>query len=195
MSQQIDSIAVTNTRSLGPGRAHGWETPPQLLPGSGVRPHVSPPTLTESRSMNSTAPQLTDVARQSALPRPTGQPMRGSVPRDHPTWGDVFAETVPLIGAPAFFGPPVSLLLGPWLLLVLLLVGPFALILTIVLAMAAVACLLAMFVAVIASPYLLIRHLRAGDRVRTKPRAARHLLPKHRVGSRRLALQQPKGLS
>jgi hypothetical protein len=70
-------------------------------------------------------------------------------------------ETVPLISAPVIFGPPALFLLGPWLLLVLLLIGPFALLVTFLLALWAVASVLTICVSVIASPYLLIRHLYA----------------------------------
>ena len=68
---------------------------------------------------------------------------------------------MPLISAPAFFGPPVIFLLGPWLLLVLLLIGPFALLFTFVLVLAGAVALLMVCLAVIASPYVLIRHLYA----------------------------------
>ena len=49
-----------------------------------------------------------------------------------PTFGERLGETVPLISAPAFFGPPVIFLLGPWLLLTLLLIPPAALLITMV---------------------------------------------------------------
>ena len=54
----------------------------------------------------------------------------------------------------------IIFVLGPWLLLVLLLAGPFALIVTLLLVQAVAAGVLAALVAVIASPYLLVRHLR-----------------------------------
>ena len=79
---------------------------------------------------------------------------------DHPTWAELLYTTASLIGVPAFYGPPIIFLLFPWLLLVLLLAGPFALIVTLLLVQAVAAGLLAALVAVIASPYLLIRHLR-----------------------------------
>ena len=144
--------------------------------------------------MNSTTPQLTPAPPQSATPHPLAA-AAGSASPDLPTWGEVFAQTAPIIGAPAFFGPPVIFVLGPWLLLVLLLIGPFALILTLLLVMALAGALLAVFVAVIASPYLLIRHLHAHGTVRAKPRAPVHLFPKHRVSSGRLGSPQPKGMS
>jgi hypothetical protein len=110
-------------------------------------------------------------------------------------WGDLFHTAAPLIDAPAFYGPPVIFVLGPWLLLVLLLIGPFAAMVTVVFAMAVVAGLLAVLVAVIASPYLLIRHLRAHGMVHAKPRAPRHLFRQRPVSSGGLGSPQPKGVS
>ncbi len=144
--------------------------------------------------MNTTTPQLTLAPPQSATPHPIAA-VAGSTSPDRPTWGELFDERAPIIGAPAFFGPPVIFVLGPWLLVVLLLIGPLALILTLVLAVALAAALLAVFVAVIASPYLLIRHLHAHGTVRVKPRASVHLFSRHRVSSGRLGSPQPKGVS
>ena len=79
---------------------------------------------------------------QSATPPPIAA-AAGSASPGRPTWGAAFDRTAPLIGAPAFFGPPIIFVLGPWLLLVLLLIGPFALIFTLVLVTAAAAGLLA----------------------------------------------------
>lgn len=80
---------------------------------------------------------------------------------DLPTLVERLGETVPLISAPAFFGPPVILVLGPWLLLVLLLVPPAALLITMVVIFLLGAGLLVALGALIASPYVLVRHLRA----------------------------------
>lgn len=144
--------------------------------------------------MNTTTPQLTPAPPQSATPHPIAA-VAGPTSADRPTWGEVFAQTAPIIGAPAFFGPPVIFVLGPWLLLVLLLIGPFALILTLVLALALAGAVLAVFVAVIAGPYLFIRHLHAHGTVRAKPHASVHPIPKHPVSSGRLGTPQPKGMS
>jgi hypothetical protein len=90
--------------------------------------------------------------------RPSASPERLS-------WAERLGATVPLISAPAFFGPPVIFILGPWLLLVLLLIGPAALLITFVLVAAVAVGLLVALGAVIASPYLLVRHLRARHRI------------------------------
>jgi hypothetical protein len=145
--------------------------------------------------MNTTAPQPTHAPPQSATLRPIVLRRRSPVSSDRPTWGEVFDERAPIIGAPAFYGPPIIFVLGPWLLLVLLLIGPFALVVTLLLALAVAAGLLAAFVAVIASAYLLIRHLHAHGMFHSKPRALLHLFRKHRVSSGRLGSLQPKGVS
>jgi hypothetical protein len=119
--------------------------------------------------------------------------MNPTVPH-HPTFGEIFDERAPILGAPAFFGPPVISVLGPWLLLVLLLVGPFALILTFVLALAVAAVLLVVLATVIASPYLLVRHLYAHDHL-TAPRPSARLIRRNRASSDRLGSLQPKGMS
>jgi hypothetical protein len=103
--------------------------------------------------------------------------------------------TAPVVDAPAFYGPPVIFVVGPWLLLVLLLIGPFALILTVVLALVVVAGLLTAFLTVIASPYLLIRHLHSHGVVHAKRRRPLHLFHRHRASSGRLGSLQPKGVS
>jgi hypothetical protein len=128
------------------------------LGGDVVGQRPIPPTLEEPRGINAT-PQLTHAGPESATPRPVASRPRGSSPPEHPAWGGAFNEGASLIDAPAFYGPPVSFLLGPWLLLVLLLIGPVALIFTILVVMAVAAVVLALAAAVIASPYLLIRHL------------------------------------
>jgi hypothetical protein len=145
--------------------------------------------------MNATTPHPTHAPAQSASSRPIATRRPASASADGPTWGEVFVATAPLIGAPAFFGPPVVSVLGPWLFLVLLLIGPFALVFTLLLALAVAAGLVALFVAVIASPYLLIRHLHAHRKVPATPRASRHLFRKHRVSSGPLRSLQPKGMS
>lgn len=109
--------------------------------------------------MNATT--LTHAARRPAISRPDRPGRQGSASPERPTLGETLVETAPLFGAPAFFGPPITVVLGPWLLLVLVLVGPFALILTFLLFLAVVVCLLAVLLAVLASPYLLIRRVRA----------------------------------
>ena len=105
-------------------------------------------------------------------PCPIAPRRSGSASLHRTTWREVFDERAPLIGAPAFFGPLVVYLLGPWLLVLPVLVGPFALILTVLLVLAVAAGLLVVFVAVIASPYLVVRHLHAHDMVRVTPHEA-----------------------
>ncbi len=145
--------------------------------------------------MNTTAPQLPHAAPQSATPSPIAPLRRGSASPDRPSWSETFRATVPILDAPAFYGPPITFVLGPWLLLVLLLIGPFALLLTVLLALAVAAGVLAVCVAVIASPYLLIRHLHAHGIVDAEARAPQHLFRTHRVSSARIGSPQPNGVS
>jgi hypothetical protein len=78
-----------------------------------------------------------------------------------PTVRALFRDISPLIEAVPVAGPPAVLLAIPWLLLVLVLAGPFALLFTFVLVLLAAALVIAAIVAIAASPYLLVRHLRA----------------------------------
>lgn len=114
---------------------------------------------------------LTNAHAPVVLKQASEEPRRDSDPQDRPsaspdrpTLTDRLGETVPLISAPAFFGPPVIFLLGPWLLLVLLLIPPAAVLITLVAVVLLGAGLLAAIGALIASPYLVVRHLRARHR-------------------------------
>ena len=84
---------------------------------------------------------------------------------ERPTVQELLQRVVPGIFFIPLAGPPVILLLGPWLLLVLLIIPPAAVLITLVLVCAAAGALLFALGALIASPYLLVRHLRERDRV------------------------------
>jgi hypothetical protein len=142
--------------------------------------------------MNTASPQLT--ARHSSTLGPIAPLPRGSAQPHRATWGEFFDERAPIISVPAFYGPPIIFVLGPWLLLVLLLIGPVVLVFTVLLVLAIAAGLLAVFVAVIASPYVLIRHLHAHRMVHARPRAPVHPFRTRRVGADRLGSLQPKGV-
>ena len=75
------------------------------------------------------------------------------------TVGEMLEEAVPLADVIAGYGPPVALA-GPGLLFVLALAGPFALVFTFVVVLAAAALVVVLAGTVLASPYLLVRHLR-----------------------------------
>ena len=145
--------------------------------------------------MNSNTPQPTHGPPGSATPRPVAASRWDSASSGRPTWGETLIETAPIVGAPAFFGPPVTFVLGPWLLMVLLLIGPFALLVTFLLVLALAVSLLAVFVAVIASPFLLVRHLHARGMVHETRRASLHLSPDVQVSSGQLGSPQSKGAS
>jgi hypothetical protein len=118
--------------------------------------------------------------------------MNSTTPQ-HATAGERFEEATALIAAPALYGPPVILLLGPWLTLGLVLapwVGP--LIALALIAIVAV-CLLAALGALLASPCLLARHLLARHAARrrrvasvSRPAhaASRHVAPRRREAAR-----------
>jgi hypothetical protein len=109
--------------------------------------------------MNTHAPGVPEQAREPALDADRHD--RPSPSADPPTLAERLGETLPLISAPAFFGPPVIFLVGPWLLLVLLLIPPAALLITMVAVFLLAAGFLVALGALIASPYLLVRHLHA----------------------------------
>lgn len=73
-----------------------------------------------------------------------------------PTLGDQPAEVRSLLGVVVVAGPPALPAAAGIVLFALLLIGPFVLILTLV----ALAALVALAGALVASPYLLVRHLR-----------------------------------
>jgi hypothetical protein len=78
---------------------------------------------------------------------------------DRPSVSELFQRVVPGIFFIPLAGPPVFLLLGPWLLLVLLIIPPAAALITLVLVLAVGAAILAAVGTLIASPYLLAHYL------------------------------------
>src|SRR5436190_370438 len=98
-----------------------------------------------------------------------------TTPPDRPTWNDEAEYAATMIGAPAIYGPPVAFLFAPWLFLVLMLAPPFAFLVTVALVVAVAAVLLVAIATVLASPYLLVRHLRARRAGQTKAATSSHL--------------------
>jgi hypothetical protein len=92
------------------------------------------------------------------------------------SFGDMLAETIPLVGAIAGYGPPVIFLAGPWLLLGLMLSAPFAVLVTLIAAMVlAAAVIVALVAAIVGAPYLIVRHVRS---VRTQHAAGADRAPR-----------------
>jgi hypothetical protein len=90
--------------------------------------------------------------------------MRTTEPLNHtasgpPHLGDAAVEIVPVISTVFAAGPPVLLAWLGTVVLALLLAGPFLLIVTLVIVFVAVVGLVLLAGAILASPYLLIRHL------------------------------------
>jgi hypothetical protein len=75
-----------------------------------------------------------------------------------PSRGDLLADVVPVIGAIYVAGPPIVLAWAGTVLFALMLAGPFALLVTFGVALAAAAALVTLAGAILATPYLLIRH-------------------------------------
>jgi len=77
-----------------------------------------------------------------------------------PTLRAEVGEIDPIIGTVFVAGPPVLIMWAGTVLFALMLAGPFALLVTFVLVFVAAATLVALAGAILASPYLLVRHLR-----------------------------------
>ena len=73
---------------------------------------------------------------------------------------DSLGEVVQTLGFVFVAGPPILFLLGPLLVLVLLLIPPAAFLLTLAAVLVAVTAAAALVGGVLASPYLLVRHVR-----------------------------------
>jgi hypothetical protein len=78
-----------------------------------------------------------------------------------PGFGDQLAEIRALISAVFVAGPPVLVGWAGTALLALLLTGPFALLVTLVVALVAATAVVALAAAILATPFLLVRHVRA----------------------------------
>ena len=73
---------------------------------------------------------------------------------------EMLAEVIPLGECAPIDGPPILFLLVPWLLLAFMLAGPVACLFALVLVAIVVAAALAALAALLATPYLLVHHLR-----------------------------------
>jgi hypothetical protein len=78
-----------------------------------------------------------------------------------PTLGEEAEEIGPIVGAIFVAGPPVLLAWAGTVLFALMLAGPFALMVTFAVVFAAAAAVVTLAGAILATPYLLVRHLRA----------------------------------
>ena len=96
---------------------------------------------------------------------------------NRPTAGARLDEILPLIGVIPVAGPPAILVAGPWLLLALMLAGPFALLFTLAAVLVAAAALIGLICAILAAPYLLVRHLHSARARHATSRALVQPLP------------------
>jgi hypothetical protein len=83
------------------------------------------------------------------------------------TLGDQLAEVLPVVDTVYVAGPPVLLAWAGTVLFALMLAGPFALLVTLVVVLVAAAAVVTLAGAILATPYLLIRHFRL--RLATRP--------------------------
>jgi hypothetical protein len=77
-----------------------------------------------------------------------------------PSLRDDVAEILPVVGAIFVAGPPVFVAWTATVLFALMLAGPFALAVTFVVVLVAATAVIALAGAVLATPYLLVRHFR-----------------------------------
>jgi len=117
--------------------------------------------------------ELITPPRAARPPEPWSDERRNAraVASAHPTVAEILAETDDLVEFVPVAGPPVVLVLGPWVFLALMLAGPFAVLVAFVVMVFAATVLVGLTGALIASPYLLVRRLR-GYRTRRASRRA-----------------------
>jgi hypothetical protein len=77
-----------------------------------------------------------------------------------PSGAETLREIAPVVGVVVVAGPPVVLLAGPLVLFALIVAGPFLLLLTLVALLIGSTVLVALIGTILASPYLLVRHVR-----------------------------------
>ena len=77
-----------------------------------------------------------------------------------PALGDMLDDIVPVLGTVFVAGPPVLVAWAGTVLLALMLAGPFALLVTLIVVLVAAAALVTLAGAILATPYLIVRHLR-----------------------------------
>lgn len=95
--------------------------------------------------------------RGPAATAPPGDDLLGGAER--PTFTEVAADILPVIGVIFVAGPPVIFIAGPWLLLALMLSGPFAVLVAFAALWIVATVLLTSLAAVSATTYLLVRGL------------------------------------
>ena len=101
-----------------------------------------------------------------------------------PTVGELLEDTLPIIDTVYVAGPPVLLLWAGTVLLALMLAGPFALLVMVVVALAVATALVGLAGAIVASPFLLARHMHARRQrraVSAPARSAPSVKPQHVV--------------
>jgi hypothetical protein len=116
--------------------------------------------------MNSNASIKPALVERPSTPTSAARSSGHLAGSDRPTFGELVAESVSWIGFVFVAGPPLIFLAVPWLVLVLSLIWPFAFLFMLAAAFIAVIAAVGFAGAVLATPYLLIRRVRARRTVR-----------------------------
>ena len=108
-----------------------------------------------------TTTELITPPRAPSVPEPWSDAPRNARPTAsaYPTVGEALEETLPLVEVIPAYGPPVVLVAAPWLLFGLMLAGPFAVLVTFAVLLVVAVALVGLMGAILAAPYLLVRHL------------------------------------
>jgi hypothetical protein len=109
--------------------------------------------------MNTTEPLTPPPPASVTTPWSDGAHAAPLTSSERPTFREMLDDVLPVIGVVFVAGPPVIFLAGPWLLLALMLSGPFALVAAFVVVGLIAAALVATLAAVVAAPFVLLRHL------------------------------------
>jgi hypothetical protein len=99
------------------------------------------PARTETRGMNTNEPISPTASARPAL-------------------GDMLADIVPVLDTVFVAGPPLLAAWAGTVLFALMLAGPFALLVTLIVVLVVAAALVTLAGAILATPYLLVRHFR-----------------------------------
>jgi len=102
----------------------------------------------------------TPDASPDAEPSSDARPEVRSSGSERPSCSETLQAILPVVGVVVVAGPPVVLLAGPLVLFALMVAGPFVLLLTVVAVLVGATVLVALVGAILALPYLLVRHIR-----------------------------------
>lgn len=102
---------------------------------------------------------------------------QSSTPPASTTVRELIDDTIPVLDTVYVAGPPLFLAWAGTVLIALMLAGPFALLVTLVAVAVAAAAVVALAAAILASPYLLVRHIRRHREAHAATRTAPQFAP------------------